>query len=125
MAERFTGAGFVARARAKHGDRYGLEYEHQWRDHDCRDVRVLAFDFALVGHRLLIEFDGPQHSQPVRWGSISQAEAIALFDGVRRRDRIKNDWAANNGWRMLRLTDATTVEVELTSALISGGLLDR
>lgn len=116
-----TSKGEIAVARLL--TRLGLEYEHQWRDHDCRDLRVLAFDFALIGHRMLIEFDGPQHRQPVRWGSMSQAEAVALFDGVLRRDRIKDDWAVANGWRMLRLTDATTVEQDLTTALVAGGLL--
>lgn len=102
---------------ARHLTGLGLEYEHQWRDHDCRDVRVLAFDFALPGHRLLIEFDGIQHSRPVRWGSMSQERAEALFTDVRRRDRIKDGWAAANGWTMLRLTDATTIAAELGAAL--------
>jgi hypothetical protein len=53
---------------------------------------------------------------------MSQEEAHARFEGVRRRDRIKNDWAKENGWTMLRLTDAATIEEELTSALGLRGL---
>ncbi|GIE35450.1 hypothetical protein Ait01nite_084950 [Actinoplanes italicus] len=104
---------------ARHLSALGLRYEHQWRDHDCRDIRPLAFDFALVEQRLLIEFDGIQHSRPVRWGSMSQEVADALFDGVRRRDRIKDEWAARNGWTLLRLTDATTIEERLL-AVVTG-----
>ncbi|GAA2725718.1 hypothetical protein [Cellulomonas aerilata] len=98
-----------------------IDFEHQWRDHTCRDLRPLAFDFALLRARVLIEFDGEQHRIPVRWGGITHDEAHAMLAGVQRRDGIKNAWAAANGWRMVRLTDAATVEDEIARVLIAHG----
>jgi hypothetical protein len=37
-----------------------------------------------------VEYDGEQHFRPVRFGGISEDEALQLFRNTKQRDRLKN-----------------------------------
>lgn len=71
-----------------------IEFISQWRDHDCKFKLPLVFDFYLPNEKTIIEFDGKQHYDPTcNWFS---QEVVA-------RDKIKNQWAKDNGITMLRI----------------------
>lgn len=64
----------------------------------CKDKRELPFDFYINNTNILIEYDGEQHFIPKPfWGG---EEAL---QNTIRRDNIKNEWAKNNGFIIIRL----------------------
>jgi ssDNA-binding Zn-finger/Zn-ribbon topoisomerase 1 len=73
-------------------------YHREWMHPECVDSRPLRFDFFAPALNLLIEYDGRQHF-----------EAVDLFGGedslaeTQRRDQIKNGFADENGYRLLRI----------------------
>ena len=68
----------------------------------------LRYDFAIPTSNdnrsyLLIEVDGIQHTQPVHFGDIDDDEAIRKFKILQEHDRIKNLYAVEAGYPLLRL----------------------
>ena len=79
-------------------DKSGELYHREWMHRECVDTRPQRFDFFVPALKLLIEYDGRQHF-----------EAVNLFGGevnladTQRRDQIKNCFAKENGYRLLRI----------------------
>ena len=94
-------------------ERAGIKFVHEWKDHGCMDKGPLRFDFMLPELRTLIEFDGRQHFEPSTFGS-KTLDPQAALDNIQRRDAIKNVWAAENGWRMVRVRYDENVQERLT-----------
>lgn len=65
------------------------EFRRQYGIHVRRQAPVGPYvaDFAVHAHRLIIEVDGEHHFTP---------------EGL-RRDRIRDDWLATQGYRVLRI----------------------
>jgi very-short-patch-repair endonuclease len=75
-----------------------VEFTEQARFSDCCDRQQLRFDFYVPSRRLLIEFDGRQHYETSeKWGG---EEKLA---DIQRRDAIKDRFAAEHGYRLLRI----------------------
>jgi len=72
---------------------------------DCRgDTMALRFDFYIPSHNTIIEYDGEQHFKPVRFHTkMSEEMARQLLTETQRRDSIKDEYAARNGIRMVRI----------------------
>ena len=51
----------------------------------------------VKGKKILIEYQGLHHYQPVNYGGNSRLD----FDGVKRRDKIKKDWCETNGYKLI------------------------
>lgn len=78
--------------------KYGLKYEREYTFTDCKDVRVLPFDFFIHSHNLLIEYDGRQHFEPIEYfGGVEQ------FKDQIRRDNIKTEFAKAHNIQLLRI----------------------
>ncbi len=68
----------------------------------CKDIKLLPFDFRIDGKKVLIEYDGEQHSKPVSYdGDVMTAQD--RFDLQIRHDKIKDNWASKNGFRLIRI----------------------
>lgn len=81
-----------------------IRYIQEWRDHDCKVEKNLSFDFYIPAYGLIIEVDGVQHFETVNWnGRLSKSEMVRNLEGIQRRDAIKQDWAINNGFGLLRI----------------------
>ena len=76
----------------------GFEFEAQKTFDGCKSVRSLRFDFYVNSHNLLIEVDGAHHERPVEFFGGQKA-----FEGVQKRDAIKNAWARQNQISLLRI----------------------
>jgi len=84
-------------------DLLGVSYERQKRFAGCRLKFELPFDF-FISPNILIEFDGHGHSAPVNWGGKVAKEVIKKnYDLVLTKDEIKNRWAKENGFTLLRI----------------------
>jgi very-short-patch-repair endonuclease len=76
----------------------GVDFSEQVRFVGCRDRGALPFDFYIPGHRLLIEFDGRQHyDNSELWGGKKKLAE------TQRHDAIKNNYAAENNYSLLRI----------------------
>lgn len=76
-----------------------INFEMQKRFNDCKgDVGTLPFDFYLPDYNILIEYDGIQHYFP-----IETFGGITGFEKRQRYDKIKTEWAKNNGYELLRI----------------------
>jgi hypothetical protein len=68
-----------------------IEYTPQYKFLNCKDKKVLAFDFYLPDYNTCIEYQGIQHYEPVK-----------LFGGEekfkiqQKRDKIKMEYCQNN-----------------------------
>lgn len=92
----------------------------QWRHPACRDTYPLPFDFMLPDLDALIEYDGIYHFKPVQRRGESESDALGRLIRQRQRDAIKSDWAAANGWCLIRLTGPLK---RLRHTLVSAGVL--
>lgn len=79
-----------------------IPYQRQRRFRKCRgdSNRMLRFDFyfTLHSHRLLVEYDGQQHFFPMDFFGGEEG-----FEELKRRDEIKNTFAQEYGFDLIRI----------------------
>ncbi|MGR6760443.1 zinc-ribbon domain-containing protein [Paenibacillus sp. T2-29] len=100
-------------------------YVPQFEFEDCRDRTPLKFDFAVLESKdesplLLIEFDGLQHYEPVKyWGGQK------TFNNIRRRDKIKDDYCKSHNIPLIRIkyTEFDNIESILDEKLAQLNIL--
>ena len=83
----------------------GFEYETEVSEVPNGGKRLLRWDFKidLFGCPAYIEYDGKQHFTPQRFGGMSMEKAQKALVECRRRDTLKNIWAADNSYALLRI----------------------
>lgn len=61
-------------------------------------------DFIIPSLKIWIEFDGAQHFKPVDFaGNISKQQIQANFKLVQQNDQIKDQYAKDNNWTLIRI----------------------
>ncbi len=89
-------------------ERQNIEYRYQKRFKDCNHKASLPFDFYLPNYNILIEFDGIQHFEPISiWGGEK------ALNSQRKRDKIKNEFAAENKYNLIRISHLQLEEIEI------------
>lgn len=76
----------------------GIDFKPQHTFDDCKDVRVLPFDFYIPSHNLAIEYDGIQHFEPKDFFG-----GIESFNALKKHDSIKDSYCKENNIRLLRI----------------------
>lgn len=74
---------------------YGINFDTQYKFHDCRNIKPLPFDFVIFnkdGIRSVIEYHGEQHYKPV-----PHFGGEEYLSKVLRNDRIKEEYCIGNG----------------------------
>lgn len=75
-----------------------IKYEYQKRFTDCKNERILPFDFYLPDYNCCIEYDGKQHFEEVcLWGG---KEYLLQRQN---NDQIKNDYCKKNDMYLIRI----------------------
>jgi hypothetical protein len=86
-------------------DKNKLNYQAQYRFNDCKNIKPLPFDFAIFNKDnellFLIEYQGEQHYQPVKFNSISDEKANENLVNTRKRDNMKKIYCENNSITLL------------------------
>lgn len=72
-----------------------IKYQTQYKFQNCKDKRILSFDFYLPDYNCCIEYDGIQHFEP---GHFSEP-----YENIQRRDSIKNNYCKNNNIKLIRI----------------------
>jgi hypothetical protein len=80
-----------------------LQFEAQYSFPDCKYKNPLPFDFIVFKRvsKVLIEFNGEQHYRSVNFGKVDNNDADDIFEEVKMRDKIKMDYAIQNGIPLL------------------------
>lgn len=81
----------------------GIEFEIEKSFPTCKDKLVLRFDFYLPEYNMLIEYDGIHHTEPVKWSN--DLDVGARFELVKKHDILKDSWAKDNGYNLIRITN--------------------
>jgi hypothetical protein len=79
------------------------DFIKEWSHPECRDVKVLRFDYFLPDFNTCIEYDGDQHFRLGPWGHDDEDIQYRFIKG-RRRDAIKSLWCIDNSVRLVRVT---------------------
>lgn len=82
---------------AKTLDKLNINYKKQVRFTECRDKKPLPFDFHIIDQKILIEYQGLQHYEPVNFGG----DYIQEFESIKKRDSIKLSWCVKNGYKLV------------------------
>lgn len=77
---------------------HNISYEPQKTFEDCKDSRVLPFDFYLPKNNKCIEFDGKQHFEP-----IDHFGGEESFETLQRHDRMKRNYCRTQRIPLLRI----------------------
>jgi very-short-patch-repair endonuclease len=72
-----------------------IKYITQYKFNDCKNKRVLPFDFYLPDYNICIEYDGKQHFEVI-------FSEKSLLD-TQRNDKIKNEYCLNNNINLIRI----------------------
>lgn len=89
-------------------DNNNIVYKCQKRFKDCVYKYTLPFDFYIKSIKVLIEGDGRQHRQPVECFGGDEA-----FEKQQIKDKIKTDYASNNGMKLVRIRDVRHIAMLL------------
>ena len=96
-----------------------LEYVQEKRFASCRYKKELPFDFWLPELSTLIEFQGKQHKiSTERFGGIKSLRTL------QKRDKIKKDWAEQNGVNLIYITDYNKIKEQILINLKSNKTYD-
>ena len=96
-----------------------LEYVQEKRFASCRYKKELPFDFWLPKFTALIEFQGKQHEiSSKRFGGIKTLRS------TQRRDKIKKEWAEQNGVNLIYVTDYNNIKEQILKNLKSNKTYD-
>lgn len=86
-------------------NKLGLNFFKQYTFEDCRSVRPLPFDFAVLDDqegnlkiRFLIEYDGPQHYEPIKLFGGEK-----YFNKLKANDATKTAYCEDNNIPLLRI----------------------
>ena len=85
-------------------DENNVEYEINKTFKNCRNIKVLPFDFYLPKHNILIEYDGEQHFKPKNFGGILYKDANERYNIQKIRDDIKNDFVKKENIKLIRIS---------------------
>lgn len=78
--------------------------------------RLLRPDFIIPDKKIWIEYDGRQHYEPVNFKENKDIKgANENYKIIKLNDEIKNNYAKENGWELLRIsyTDYDNIEIIL------------
>lgn len=84
-------------------EKRGINYESEKRFKECKNIRVLPFDFYLSKLNTAIEFDGLHHFYPVYFGSSKKDSLEKNFNQMQIRDAIKTDFCQKSGIKLIRI----------------------
>ena len=85
-----------------------IKFDNQKTFNECRDIRVLKFDFYLTEYNICIEYDGEQHFQKC-WFDKNDTKLIIR----QKRDLIKTTFCKKNNINLIRITYKDNIEEKL------------
>ena len=85
----------------KYLDNHSISYIAQKKFNDLKDKRLLSYDFYLTNQKVLIEYQGIQHYESVNIKGVGKYTNLQI---QQYHDKLKRDYATNNGYTLLEPT---------------------
>jgi len=85
-----------------------IKYFSEQRFKDCKDKRMLPFDFYLPEHNTCIEYDGIQHFKITDYYG-----GVKAFKLIKKHDMIKNEYCKNNNIILIRINHSENIKEKL------------
>ena len=82
---------------------YGLWIIQQYSFDDCKDISKLKFDAYSEKYKIAFEYNGEQHYRVVDFSGKNYDRAKRQYDRIVRRDKIKRNYCANKGIRLIEI----------------------
>jgi very-short-patch-repair endonuclease len=79
-----------------------IEYKYQYKFNECKNIKLLPFDFYLKKYNLLIEYDGEYHYLPARY-SKNKNKMLEKLEKIKNNDNIKNAFCKKYNIKLLRI----------------------
>jgi very-short-patch-repair endonuclease len=70
---------------------------------DCKNIKLLSFDFYLPEQKLLIEYDGIQHYKPTKFNNCDDNAMLNSFYLTQKNDNIKNNYCIEKSIKLIRI----------------------
>jgi very-short-patch-repair endonuclease len=87
-------------------------FERQKSFNKCYNKKKLFFDFFLPEYDILIEYDGEQHFKPIKFFG-----GVDSFTKRKLRDKIKNEFAKENNYNIIRISYIDDIKETLKGKL--------
>lgn len=87
----------------------------QYKIAECKYIRELPFDFYLPNINTLIEYQGEQHYNPLRF--LSKRQGKRKLKDTKRNDKIKKKYCIDNNIKLLEITWKDNIISKLNSLL--------
>lgn len=92
-----------------------IKFEIQKRFQDCKDIRMLPFDFYLPDYNMCIEYQGEQHYKPKMFISIKKDinKGVMQYKKLQYHDKIKKNYCKIKNIKLLEIKYNNNIEREL------------
>ena len=81
-------------------DKNNIKYEPQKKFNDLKDKLSLSYDFYLPEQKVLIEYQGAQHYESIRFRG---ARKKTNLQKQKFHDKLKEDYAKEHGYKLLQI----------------------
>jgi len=88
-----------------------IQYIQQKTFPGCKNIRKLKYDFYLPKQNILIEYNGAQHYNCIKYWHYGKRSLASQ----QHRDRIKKDYALSNGYKFLIIKYDENIEEKLNN----------
>jgi len=78
--------------------KHKIDFLEQYKFEDCKNIYELPFDFYITDLKILIEFDGIQHTKPIEIFGGENA-----FKKTKNNDNIKTEYCKDNNIKLVRI----------------------
>lgn len=90
-----------------------IKFEEQKRFADCVNKKQLPFDFYIEDFRILVEYQGRQHFEPVKWSNNwNDQDAYNNLIEVQKNDSIKKEWCKKNNIELIEISYLDKCNIE-------------
>lgn len=103
---------------AKVLDMFAIHYEAQKTFSDLRDTQPLSYDFYIPSQRILIEYQGRQHYQPIDYFG-----GVKRFKYQKKHDKRKLDYANTNNYNLITIPYTEDTFSKIKKYLVKHGLV--
>ena len=100
-------------------EKNNIVYVYQKPFDDCKDKKVLPFDFYLPEYNVCIEYDGQGHFELIDFAGKGEEWALQQLLTTQKHDKIKNQYCQDNNIHLLRIPYFKNVEEELNNFFYS------
>lgn len=105
-------------------DMYEIKYKYPKSFKKLKSIKgkPLRYDFYVPSQKILIEYQGRHHYQPITFGDYSYDVAKINFKIQQEHDKLKREYAREHGYKLIEIPYTVDGEDSIKKFLIKSGL---